>query len=141
MSKNTKTIIMLIIGLSIAVFLSYLNIKNTPEIPKEDKPIKNLQGELTKKGIRIFDLSGQNFSFSQNKMKAKKGEKIKIIFKSTKGFHDFVLDKFNVRTEKIEPGKIVSVEFIASKAGTFEYYCSVGEHKKFGMTGKLIVEE
>ncbi len=141
MSKNTKTIIMLIIGLSIAVFLSYLNIKNTKEPIKEDKPIKNIQGELTKEGVREFNISGMNFEFSQNRMKVKKGEKIRVIFKSTKGYHDWVLDEFNVRTEKVEPGKTVSVEFIANKAGTFQYYCSTAEHKKYGMTGKLIVEE
>ena len=32
------------------------------------------------------------------------------------------------------------VEFVASIAGTFEYYCSVGEHRAKGMKGNLIVE-
>jgi nitrite reductase (NO-forming) len=141
MSKNTKTIIMLIIGLSIAVFLSYLNIKNTPKPIEENKPLKNIQGEMTEEGVRVFNISGRNFTFSQSEMKVKKGEKIKVIFKSTKGYHDWILDEFNVRTEKVEPGKTTTVEFIANKVGTFEYYCSTGEHRKFGMTGKLIVEE
>ena len=140
MSKNTKTIIILIIGLSIAVFLSYLNIKNTPEPIEENKPIKNIQGEIDEEGVRVFNISGMNFEFSQDEMKVKKGDKIKVIFKSTKGYHDWVLDAFNARTEKVEPGKTASVEFIANKTGIFEYYCNTGEHRKFGMTGKLIVE-
>ncbi len=32
------------------------------------------------------------------------------------------------------------VEFTADKKGTFEYYCSVGEHRVNGMKGKFIVE-
>ena len=33
------------------------------------------------------------------------------------------------------------LEFTADKAGSFEYYCSVGEHKAMGMVGTLKVEE
>ena len=37
-------------------------------------------------------------------------------------------------------GQIDEVEFVVDKAGTFEYYCSVGNHRQMGMVGKLIVE-
>jgi plastocyanin len=29
---------------------------------------------------------------------------------------------------------------VADKKGTFEYYCSVGQHRALGMKGKLVVE-
>ena len=32
------------------------------------------------------------------------------------------------------------VEFTVDKTGTFEYYCSVGQHRANGMVGNLIVE-
>jgi|GEM_PF-1526098 len=142
MSKNTKTIIMLIIGLSIAMFLSYLNIKNTAEpIKKESKPVKNTQGKIVENGVREFNISGMNFSFSQSEMKAKEGDKIRVIFKSTKGYHNWTLDEFNVKTDTVEPGKTTIVEFIANKTGSFKYYSSISEDEKFGMTGKLIIEK
>jgi len=40
----------------------------------------------------------------------------------------------------VTPGTPTSVTFVADKTGTFEYYCSVGNHRAQGMVGKLIVE-
>jgi len=56
------------------------------------------------------------------------------------GTHDFVIDEFNVATKMTKTGETDTVEFIADKAGVFEYYCSVGEHRKMGMVGTLTVE-
>lgn len=36
---------------------------------------------------------------------------------------------------------MTSVTFVADETGTFEYYCSVGNHRGQGMIGKLIVED
>jgi len=85
-------------------------------------------------------VSGSNFAFAPSEIKVKKGEKVMITFKNTGGFHDFVIDEFDVRTNQIKDGEEESVEFTADKAGTFEYYCSVGQHRQMGMKGKLIVE-
>ena len=54
--------------------------------------------------------------------------------------HDWVLDEFNAKTKVIQGGQTDTVEFTASKAGTFEYYCSVGQHRQMGMVGKFIVQ-
>jgi len=32
------------------------------------------------------------------------------------------------------------VTFVADKAGEYEFYCSVGQHRANGMVGKLIVK-
>ena len=50
------------------------------------------------------------------------------------------LIEFNAATEKVAAGVSSSVEFVADKKGTFEYYCSVGQHRANGMKGKLIVK-
>ncbi len=89
---------------------------------------------------KTFIVTGQNFSFSPNMMTVKKGDKVKIIFKNSGGFHDFKIDEFNVATKKIQGGVEETVEFTADKIGSFEYYCSVGEHRAMGMKGTLIVE-
>ena len=36
---------------------------------------------------------------------------------------------------------MTSVTFIADQEGSFEYYCSVGNHREEGMVGTLIVED
>lgn len=76
-------------------------------------------------------------------IRVKKGELVKINFKNTEGTHDLVIDEFNVNTEDIKANNTVTVQFVADKTGTFEYYCSVGNgyHRQQGMVGTLIVEE
>lgn len=73
-------------------------------------------------------------------IKVKQGDKVRIEFSSSEGFHDWVLDEFNAATERVNAGSSSSVEFVADKKGTFEYYCSVGQHRANGMKGKFIVE-
>jgi len=144
MLKNTKTIMILVAILVSLLAIAYFDIKySDQQIEKEQAPQAqtNISGDLTQEGVHVFDISGRNFEFSQKEMRVKKGDKVKVVFKSTKGYHDWVLDEFNARTEQVEPGKVTSTEFVANKAGSFEYYCSVGEHRKFGMVGKLIVED
>lgn len=91
-------------------------------------------------GANSFNITGSNFSFSTTELKVKKGEKVKIIFQSKGGLHDWTVDEFNAKTRQIKDGESAEVEFVADKAGTFEYYCSVGQHRTMGMKGKLIVE-
>ncbi len=85
-------------------------------------------------------VSGVNFAFAPNLIKVKKGQKVTINFKSDMGFHDFVIDEFNVRAPQLKYPGTASVTFTPDKVGTFEYYCSVGQHRVNGMVGKLVVE-
>lgn len=89
---------------------------------------------------KVFKISGRNFSFSQGEIRVKKGERVKIEFENVEGFHNWTVDEFNARTAQINAGNTASVEFVANKTGTFEYYCNVGQHRQMGMKGKLIVE-
>lgn len=89
---------------------------------------------------QTFNIESNNFSFSVKEIKVKQGEKVTVILKNSEGFHDFVLDEFNVKTEVLQTGKSETVSFTADKKGTYEYYCSVGNHRAQGMVGKLIVE-
>ncbi|HLD20101.1 MAG TPA: cupredoxin domain-containing protein [Patescibacteria group bacterium] len=89
---------------------------------------------------KTFTVSGSNFAFSMNEIKVQQGDTVKIVFQNNDGFHDWVVDEFNARTKQINAGATDTVEFVADKAGTFEYYCSVGKHRELGMKGNLIVE-
>jgi plastocyanin len=89
---------------------------------------------------KVFDVKGVNYGYDVQEIRVKKGDTVTINFTSTSGFHDWVVDEFDARTEKVQAGGTTSVTFVASKVGTFEYYCSVGSHRQMGMVGKLIVE-
>ena len=96
--------------------------------------------------VKTFVLTGKNFRFVMNgvenpDIKVKQGDKVKIEFSSTQGFHDWTLDEFNAATKQVmDTDGSTIVEFVADKKGTFEYYCSVGSHRANGMKGDFIVE-
>ncbi|MEI7709622.1 MAG: cupredoxin domain-containing protein [bacterium] len=90
--------------------------------------------------VKEFTVTGSNYSFTPSTMTVKKGDKVKITFKNMNGFHDFKIDEFNVATAKIQGGAEATVEFVADKAGSFQYYCSVGSHRANGMWGTLVVQ-
>lgn len=90
--------------------------------------------------VKEIAVEGGMFYFKPNEIKVKKGEKVTITFNNTEGVHDFVIDEFNVKTEKIDAGAKTTVEFTPDKTGSFEFYCSVGSHRQMGMKGTLIVE-
>jgi nitrite reductase (NO-forming) len=91
--------------------------------------------------VKAIAVAGGDFYFKPNEIKVKKGEKVTITLTNEgKMKHDFVLDEFNVKSEQTNGGTTTTVEFTADKAGTFEFYCSVGTHRQLGMKGNLIVE-
>lgn len=98
-------------------------------------------GTMTEEGnVKAFTVEGTPFKFSLTEMRVKKGDTVKVTFVNKQGFHDWVLDEFNVRTKQIQAPGTETVTFVADKAGTFEYYCSVDGHRAKGMKGNLIVE-
>ena len=99
-------------------------------------------GAMMEEGVNSvsFDVTGNNFAFSQTEIRVKKGDKVTINFTSTGGFHDWVVDQFFAATDRVNEGGSSSVTFVADETGSFEYYCSVGNHRAQGMVGTLIVE-
>lgn len=90
--------------------------------------------------VQEITVTASNFNYSPKVINAKKGDTIKLIFKNSEGIHDFKIDEFDVATNQIGAEEEEEIEFVVDKAGTFEYYCSVGKHRQMGMVGKLIVE-
>ncbi len=88
----------------------------------------------------VVEISGKNFEYDVTEIKVSQGDTVTINFTSTSGFHDWVVDEFDAKTAQVNAGGETSVTFVADKAGTYEYYCSVGNHRAQGMVGTLIVE-
>ncbi|KKT14735.1 MAG: Plastocyanin [Parcubacteria group bacterium GW2011_GWF2_44_8b] len=89
--------------------------------------------------MKEFNVDAVPFSFSPSTMSVNKGDTVKITVKNVNGTHDFKIDEFNVSTRTLNTGETQTITFVADKAGTFEYYCSVGNHRAMGMVGTLIV--
>ncbi|HEV7702436.1 MAG TPA: cupredoxin domain-containing protein [Candidatus Paceibacterota bacterium] len=91
-------------------------------------------------GVKEFTVTGKNFSFSPSTITVNKGDKVKITFKNTEGMHNFIIDEFGAATKTSQSPDTEVIEFTATKTGSFEYYCSVGNHRAMGMKGSLVVK-
>ncbi len=89
---------------------------------------------------KTFDVVGFNYGYDVSEIRVQEGDTVTINFSVREGFHDWVVDEFGAATEQIRPDGLATVTFVADKAGTYEYYCSVGSHRAQGMVGTLIVE-
>lgn len=148
--QKTSWVVLLVL-VAVLVFVGFRNKKSeapaevrneaqetSVDIPPSMPPVQDK--DATSASVKEFTISGQNFSFTPNKLSVKKGDRVKITFQNTAGFHDLVIDGYGVATKHTQAPDTEVLEFIADKAGTFEYYCSVGSHRSMGMFGTLIVE-
>lgn len=90
--------------------------------------------------VKAFTLEAGSFYYKPNEIKVKKGDKVKVTINSVSMVHDFNIDELNVHSPMTKNGESNTVEFTADKVGVFEFYCSVGQHRKNGQVGKITVE-
>ena len=113
---------------------------NVIEMSGDELVVDLGETDTNTKDVKEFTLDASNFQYSLKEIKVNEGDTVRIMLNNTDGFHDIVIDEFAVSSGRIQSPATTSVEFIANKTGTFEYYCSVGNHRAQGMVGQLIVE-
>ncbi|MCR4279941.1 MAG: plastocyanin/azurin family copper-binding protein [Candidatus Komeilibacteria bacterium] len=91
--------------------------------------------------IKEFSLVATSFKYDQQQITVNKGDRVRINLRVDQGFHDWTVEGFDAATGQVGVGETTSVEFVADEAGSFTYYCSVGNHRALGMVGTLIVNE
>src|SRR3989344_1142268 len=113
------------------------------ENPNENvPPAENENPSVPPQGsVKTFAVSGNtDFIFSVSEMRVKKGDTVTVVFTNAGGMHDWRVDEFGAATKVLAAGGVETISFVADKTGSFEYYCSVGNHRAMGMKGTLIVE-
>ena len=155
----TKTTIAVIIAVIILLFagLWYVNKSRSEktEVENEGQVIQpssspvltaspsaqtNSTDSAMTESVQEFAVDGSNFKFTPSTLTVKKGLPVKITFKSIQGFHDLRIEGLNIGTKQIATGASDIVTFTPDKVGTFEYYCSIGQHRQMGMKGMLVVQ-
>lgn len=145
---------LLIIGLVIIVALAGLLLftqkpsDNTPEIAGDSAvievpspaPTDSPSTSSANLDEQVITMDAGSFYYSVKEIKATQGQKIKIVMTSKDMMHDFNIDELKVKSGITQSGDTTTVEFVADQVGTFEYYCSVGQHRQNGQVGQLIVE-
>lgn len=153
--ERGSTLIVLLVGISIILVLGVIFFV-TRVLPNEVNQTSNVtQSQSESQAVTatpspsiedddsevlVFEIEGENYSYSQDEIVVPVGSKVRIVFTSTNGFHDWKVDEFDVSTQTVSTGRTSTVEFVADTAGEFEYYCSVGDHRANGMVGTLIVQ-
>jgi heme/copper-type cytochrome/quinol oxidase subunit 2 len=89
---------------------------------------------------RTIAVEAGSFYYKPAEIRVKKGETVTIEMNSVDMMHDFNIDELGVKIPITRSGSTNSVTFTADTVGTFEYYCSVGNHRAQGQVGTLIVE-
>jgi len=90
--------------------------------------------------VKLIKMFAEEWKWTPNLIRVAQGTRIKIEFLSYGASRRFDLKGYNLKV-RIPQGKLVSVEFVADKKGTFRWRC--GRPCGNGcakMTGKLIVE-
>ncbi|HEY4482716.1 MAG TPA: cupredoxin domain-containing protein [Candidatus Paceibacterota bacterium] len=141
MTKLIWIVVIAILVIGGIWYLSGFTTSSTSDATVENQPITTQENPPAPvSGVKEFTVTGSNFAFSPSTITVNKGDTVKIIFNNDDGTHDWKVDKLGVATKKLGTGESETVEFVADKAGTFEYYCSVGQHRAMGMKGTLVVK-
>lgn len=128
---------MAVIIVGVLVVGGFFLFKNRGVAPTEGE-LNNTNTSL-ENVVKEFSIDAVPFSFSPSTMVVNRGDTVKITLRNTNGTHDLKIDEFNVSTSILNTGQEQSITFVANKSGTFQYYCSVGNHRAMGMVGTLTV--
>ncbi|OHB10015.1 MAG: hypothetical protein A3G05_01850 [Candidatus Zambryskibacteria bacterium RIFCSPLOWO2_12_FULL_45_14] len=131
---NNKLALSVVIVLILGGFLFFMN---RGEAPTEIEEVR--ETNTTTVSVKEFTIDAAPYSFTPNTISVNLGDTVKITLKNTKGTHDLKIDEFGVATRTLNVGEEQTITFVADKSGTFEYYCSIGNHRAMGMVGALTV--
>jgi plastocyanin len=100
-----------------------------------------LQAQLTETKtpgqVRTFQITAQNYSFSPFNIIVNQGEKVRFVITAGDRDYEFRLKAYDIK-EKIQQGVPATIDFTATKAGTFTFNSPGMVHRT--MKGTLVVK-
>jgi cytochrome c oxidase subunit 2 len=102
------------------------------------------QQEPTEPEAKTFDVVAKRFAFEPSTIEVTEGDRVRLLVRSADGPHGVEIKEFKVKkaVPRAKPGDSpVTIEFVASKPGSFRILCS--EYCGNGhddMTGALVVQ-
>ncbi len=90
---------------------------------------------------KTIEVIARQFEFEPSRIEVVEGDRVRLIVHSTDSPHGFEIKKFNVNKLIPRGGDKITIDFVASAAGTFPFLCSeeCGEGHE-NMKGTLIVQ-
>jgi cytochrome c oxidase subunit II len=127
---NVNMLKMMLIGLTI---LSLASARTVAQVAED--------AGTSMQGVHEIQVTLRKYEFSPGSLRVRKGEQVRLVMTAVDHDHGFKLDDFDIN-QKIPKGTTVVVEFIADKAGTFQFRCSsVCGLGHSNMKGTLVVED
>ncbi|MGH9386985.1 MAG: cupredoxin domain-containing protein [Vicinamibacterales bacterium] len=87
----------------------------------------------------VVEVTAKRFAFEPERIEVTEGDRVRLVVRSADGVHGIGIKKFKVE-EKIPRDETVTIDFVASTAGTFPVlcseYCGKGHEE---MKGTLVV--
>ncbi|MDO8628368.1 MAG: cupredoxin domain-containing protein, partial [Nanoarchaeota archaeon] len=97
-------------------------------------------GDIVTSDVKEFTIIANDFDFSPASITVKQGDKVRFIVTSAENNHGFAIREYDINVA-VNEGESKTVELVADKKGTFNFFCSVfcgSGHKE--MKGVFIVE-
>lgn len=112
----------------------------TPTETPTETPTTNANEAPKPSAVKEIKITATNFSFTPAEIRVKEGDRVRLTVTSTDVGHGVAIPAFNVNLT-LDGGETGSVEFVASKKGSYPFFCSVFCGSGHGsMRGTLIVE-
>ncbi len=118
------------------LLIAGLVIGAVPAISQEVVDLTDQSGD-----VKEVTITNEGYNYMPSRIRVNVGDTVRLTYENGGGFHDWVLDEFDASTRRISGGSTATIEFTADQAGTFEFYCSVGNHRARGMVGDFVVVE
>jgi heme/copper-type cytochrome/quinol oxidase subunit 2 len=86
-----------------------------------------------------ISVTARRYAFEPARIEARQGDVIRLTIRTEDIPHSFVIDALRIEKRAV-PGRPVTFELLADKAGTFPFYCNLtAEEGCRGMKGELII--
>jgi cytochrome c oxidase subunit II len=74
--------------------------------------------------VRAITVTARRYAFSPTRIEVEQGDIVRITFVAEDMPHSFTIDEYRI-AKRASPGRSVTFEFCANKAGSFVFYCSL----------------
>lgn len=115
------------------------------EVPAtDDESTTGEDSDTEETAGQTVEIDMSDHQFSVETIQATPGETVTVELTNNQGIHDFVIDELNVDSGQMASGQSQTVTFTIPEdaAGqTYDFYCSVSNHRALGMEGQLIIAQ
>ena len=111
----------------------------TQEVMVKKEPVQNVTS--SKSPSRVVRVTTENWKFTPNVIRVKKGENITLSLQGLSGLHGFAVQDLGINVP-VAQGKTVDVKLPTDKSGSFGFRCSIPcglGHAD--MRGTIVIEE